>query len=369
MTANETTFKTSGTVNYALVPLHCYEEKRAVLKPAKMNKSGENKWCTSEGVYLDDEGKEYTLFFMIPNQRCYGLNVNYDKSQQKAEASGDVSKADGFQLAYPLTSLKTMDKPTKDEKYIKSVFDSLNKKTSDRLKEEATNESTEVPENVINNYEGAKKRKDMSRVIKPLYAHPNIKDTKTPNQEKPERTYIKLLSRGKGSKGQKVTVQSKFYGPGDQQMSHLSLVGERGNGDWEICCKWDGAYWGAHGPTSGIGGSTRLRVYDATVNPGSSGLPSDRMAPKNTTPAAEQDYGDKADYDDPSGEPNEDFERESKKTKTKTKEVVKKSKKVSPNAKTQPKKKLTDSQKRKLKKRQKVESESESSSESGSDSE
>ena len=101
MTATETQFKTSGTVNYALVPLHCYEEKRAVLKPAKMNKSGENEWCTSEGVYLDDEGKEHTLFFMLPTQRCYGVNANYDQSQKKAEAAGDVSKADGFQRAHP----------------------------------------------------------------------------------------------------------------------------------------------------------------------------------------------------------------------------------------------------------------------------
>jgi hypothetical protein len=366
MTANETQFKTSGTVNYALVPLHCYEEKRAVLKPARMNKSGENKWCTSEGVYLDDEGKEYTLFFMLPTQRCYGLNANFDKSQQKAEASGDVSKADGFQLAYPLTSLKTMKKPTEEEKYIKHVFDSLNKKTTDRLKEEAANDSTEVPENVINNYEGAKRKKDISRVIKPLYAHPNIKDTKTPNKDKPERTYIKLLSRGKGSTGQKVTVQSKFYGPGDQQMSHLSLLGEKGNGDWEICCKWDGAYWGAHGPTSSIGGSTRLRVYDATVNPGSAGLPSDRMAPRNTTPAVEQDFGDKADYDDPEGGTNEDFERETPKKK-KVKEVSKKhAKKEKSPAKN--KKKLTEAQKRKLRKQQKTQ-ESESESDSGSESE
>jgi len=369
MTANKTQFKTSGTVNYALVPLHCYEEERAVLKPAKMNKSGDNKWCTSDGVYLDDAGKEHVLFIMLPTQRCYGLNANYDKSQQKAEATGDVSKADGFQLAYPLTSLKTMKNPTEDEKYIRSVFDSLNKKTTDRLREEAADESTEVPENVINNYEGAKRKKDMTRVIKPLYAHPNIKDTKppVPNKEKPERTYIKLLSRGKGSKGQKVTVQSKFYGPGDQQMSHLSLLGEKGNGDWEICCKWDGAYWGAHGPTSSIGGSTRLRVYDATVSPGSAGLPSERMAPKNTTAASEQDFGDKADYDDPSGGDNEDFTREDAPKKKKVKEVSKKSAKKE-KAPAKPKKKLTEAQKRKLKKRRKTqESESESDSESDSE--
>jgi len=116
MTANETVFRTSGTVNYALVPLHCYEQERAVLKPAKMNKSGENQWCTSEGVYLDDDGKEHTLFFMLPTQRCYGLNANYDKSQKQAEAAGDIFRADGFQLAYPITSLKTMNKPTKDRK-------------------------------------------------------------------------------------------------------------------------------------------------------------------------------------------------------------------------------------------------------------
>nr|QBK85845.1 MAG: protein of unknown function DUF2738 [Marseillevirus LCMAC101] len=365
MTANETQFKTSGTVNYALVPLHCYESDRAVLKPAKMNKSGENEWCTSEGVYLDDDGKEHTLFFMLPTQRCYGLNVNYDQSQKKAEAAGDVTKADGFQTAYPLTSLKTMKKPTKDEKYIKTVFESLNLKTVDRMKEEAGNDKTEMPDICLNSYEGAKRKKDMTKAVKPLFAYPNIKDTKTPNKEKPERTYIKLLSRGKGSKGQKVTVQSKFYGPGDSQMSHLSLIGEKGNGDWEICCKWDGAYWGAHGPKAPQAGSTRLRVYDATVNPGSAGLPSDRMAPRNTTPAVEQDFGDKADYDDPSGEvPSDDFERETTKKK-KTKEVGKKSKKVALKAKT--KKSLTASQKRKLKRQQKAqESESESGSGSGS---
>ena len=367
MTANETRFKTSGTVNYALVPLHCYEEKRTVLKPAKMNKTGENEWCTSEGVYLDDEGKEHTLFLMLPTQRCYGLNANYDQSQKKAEASGDVSKADGFQMAYPLTSLKTMKKPNEDEKYVRAVFDSLYHKTVERMKEEVSNDKTEMPDICINSYEGAKRKKDMSRAVKVLYAFPNIKDTKTPNKDKPERTYIKLLSRGKGSKGQKVTVQSKFYGPGDQQMSHLSLLGERGNGDWEICCKWDGAYWGAHGPKNPQGGSVRLRVYDATVNPGSAGLPSDRMAPRNTTPAVEQDFGDKAEFDDPSGEgSNEDFEREAPKKK-KVKEVAKKPVKKD-KAPVKTKKKLIETQKRKAKKQQKV-VESESESDSGSESE
>lgn len=378
MTANnETQFKTSGTVNYALVPLHCYEPERAVLKPARMNKSGENSWCTSEGVYLDDEGKEHTLFFMLPTQRCYGLNVNYDPSDKKAEAAGDISRADGFQTAYPLTSLKTMGKPTKDEKYIRSVFQSLNQKAIDRMKEESNNEQTEMPELCINSYEGAIKRKDIARAVKPIFAHPNIKDTKTPNKDKPERTYIKLLSRGKGSKGQKLTVQSTFYGPGDRKMSHLSLIGEKGNGDWEICCKWDGVFWGAHGKNP-HGASTRLRVYDATVNPGSSGLPSDRMAPRNTTPAVEQDFGAKADYDDPNGEEpneeghNEDFERES--PKKKGKEVPKKTKKKSKEAPVKTKKKLTDDQKRKLRKQQKAEKaekaeESESESGSGSESE
>jgi len=373
MAANdETQFKTSGTVSYALVPLHCYEEKRAILKPAKMNKSGENEWCTSEGVYLDDDGKEHTLFFMVPTQRCYGLNVNYDQSQKKAEASGDVSKADGFQMAYPLTSIDTMKKPTKDEKYIRAVFDSLNQKTIDRMREEVGNDKTEMPDICINSYEGAKRKKDMSRAVKPLYAHPNIKDTKTPNKDKPERTYIKLLSRGKGSKGQKVTVQSKFYGPGDKPMSHLSLLGEKGNGGWEICCKWDGAYWGAHGPKNPQGGSTRLRIYDATVTPGSAGLPSDRMAPRNTAPAVEQDFGKDAEYDDPNGDvPSDDFERESpKKKKTKEVKEVRKPKKVAPKAKAKTKKNLTEAQKRKPKKQQKAqESESESESESGSDSE
>jgi hypothetical protein len=362
MSANQTEFKTSGSVNYALVPLHCFEEKRAVLKPAKMNKSGENEWCTSEGVYLDDDGKEHTLFFMLPTQRCYGLNANYDKSQKKAEVAGDVSKADSFQIAYPLTSLKTMKKPTKEEKYIRHVFESLHQKTIDRMKEEAASEKTEMPEISINSYEGAKRKKDMTKAVKPLFGHPNIKDTKTPNKEKPERTYIKVLSKGKGSKGQ-MTVQSSFYGPGDIKMSHLSLIGEKGNGDWEIVCKWDGAYWGAHGSANPHGGSTKLKIYDASVTPGSAGLPSERMAPRNTAPAVEQDYGEKADYDDPSGE-NEDFERETKKKKTK--EPVKKSTKK---AKVPPKnKKKVEAPKRKQRK-QKEESDSESESDSGSESE
>lgn len=368
MSANETQFKTSGSVSYALVPLHCYEEKRAVLKPAKMNKSGDNSWCTSEGVYLDDEGKEHTLFFMMPTQRCYGVNANYDPSQKKAEVAGDVSKADGFQLAYPLTSLKTMKNPTEDEKYIRTVFDSLYQKTLERMKEEAVNDSTEMPELCINSYEGAKRKKDMTKAIKVLYNYPNVKDSnpKTLNKEKPERTYIKLLSRGKGSKGVKVTVQSKFYGPGDQQMSHLSLLGEKGNGDWEVCCKWDGVFWGAHGKNS-HGASVRLRVYDATVNPGSGGLPSERMAPRNTAPAVEQDFGDKAEFDDPNGEEtSEGFEREEPKKK-KVKEVAKKHSKKS-KAPVKTKKKSPEPQKRKSKKHQKVE-ESESESDSGSGSE
>ncbi|RLI49689.1 hypothetical protein DRO61_04765, partial [Candidatus Bathyarchaeota archaeon] len=150
---------------------------------------------------------------------------------------------------------------------------------------------------------------------------------------------------------------------------HLSLIGEKGNGDWEICCKWDGAYWGAHGPTSSIGGSTRLRVYDATVTPGYSGLPSDRMVPRNTAPApsVEQDYGDKAEYDDPSGESNEDFEREvpkKKKGKEPTKKPAKKVK-VPPKS----KKRMAEPQKHKQRKQQKDESDSESDSGSGSESE
>jgi len=233
------------------------------------------------------------------------------------------------------------------------------------MKEEANNKKTEMPRNAVISFKGADG--NMAEAVKPLYAHPNVKDTKTPNKEKPERTYIKLLSRGKGSKGQKVSVQSNFYGPGDIKMSHLSLIGEKGNGDWEICCKWDGAYWGAHGPTSSIGGSTRLRIYDATVTPGSAGLPTDRMAPRNTAPAVEQDYGDKAEYDDPSGESNEDFERETPK-KRKDKEQTKKPvKKVKVPLKS--KKRLTEAQKRKQRKQQKEESDSESDSDSGSESE
>src|SRR5690349_12459173 len=114
-----TTVDVTGEIEqFVMISPEEFDESRVVIKDPVTNKfkigATEIQTTLSPGFYLDDEGKECTLFFSAPPQQCFGVNYvsNFDASDEDKQ---DPSKAKGVQVQYPMTSLQSIASPTPQE--------------------------------------------------------------------------------------------------------------------------------------------------------------------------------------------------------------------------------------------------------------
>jgi hypothetical protein len=271
-----------------------YDGKNLVIdEPETMEFLGEDgktpiKSCSSKGFYRDAKGNKCTLYLLMPRQSCFGFNLSAPLGQT---VKPDHSNLKGIQVCVPMTSLKTVANPTNAEKANMTMLDSMRRtvagmgycETMKRKKQDR-----KVPQTVVSQFVAAcqdvEKGSDDSdfidaaiEAVKPPFAYAK-KDTVV-DTSKPQRFYVKLLTKGKG---EKLRVYSKIYGPGDRLINPLDYVDKRG--DIVPVVRFDGVYWGAHGSDSPFGASLKFTLVDANYTPGEDlvGLPSQRYLPKNS---------------------------------------------------------------------------------------
>ena len=75
------------------------------------------------------------------------------------------------------------------------------------------------------------------------------------------RTYIKLLSKGKGKK---IKCETNIFGPGDRKRSPFKYIGT--HGACHPVVHWDSIFCGPHGQAS-YGASIRLKVTEMNFSP------------------------------------------------------------------------------------------------------
>jgi len=244
-------------------------------------------WTTSEVHYKGANDQKLPIFIELAPQKTWGINGIWSLGTETENQTLDT--IEGFQICYPLTTLSSMENPTTDEVAVTNFFDLSWDKAVDSMGKFTNDDLLDGPAGSA--YTTAEKKKNMAYAMKPVYEYPQIKDEKTGkktvDKTKPQRTYLKLVTKAKGSKIQCLT---KIYGPGDKLMSPIKYMSTPGNAVQGIIhpvIHWEGIYWGAHGKNT-YGGSLKFRVIEMNFVPSSSsGLSHRRMLSPNT--AVEED--------------------------------------------------------------------------------
>ena len=250
---------------------------------------------TSTILYKDDDGVPSRLYVTGPEQPCFGTSYSYDIG--KPETMENVK---GMQMCYQLTGLQDVANPLPHHQAFIDMIGGPAKSSKEVTglyelvvangREQADRETPLIPPNSVSSFVSAfnkKNRPDLA--CKVPYAHPNIKDTKTPDTKKPFRMYVKLKTKGKADK---LRCQTRFYGPGDKEESAFKYLEVKG----KITPVYlvDGIYWGSHGPQAPQGASLRLKLHEASIVPTDdldSGSKT-RFIGKNTAPPKEGDDDD-----------------------------------------------------------------------------
>lgn len=266
-----------------------FDPSRVVVKDPQLNeftlKSGAViKTCTSPGKYLDDEGKECTLYFRGDPQQTFGFSYNHEISIAKEDRTPD--NASGVQVSYPLTSMTTVQNPKPTEQALEDLFMGLWQAVVDKGREEIEKDETTLPAVATSSFVAASKKGQWERAVKIPFAHPKDKnDKKKFDTTKPKSIYTKLVTTGRGTT---MKVQTIVHGPGDRVQSALRYIDTPGilTPVWV----WEGAYHGAHGNEASYGTSLRFKLVQCNFVPKSfSRIPQNRMLPRNTAPVEEDD--------------------------------------------------------------------------------
>jgi hypothetical protein len=247
----------------------------------------------SKGFYLNDEGEECKLYFQAPAQTCFGPQYQYEMGVE--DDAKDPSKAKGVQVQYPITSLQSIATPTPAEQAFQNMVQGIWNVSLEKAKEEMARVPPQeeggeeinpddyifIPSVSYSSFTTAAATKRWTNALKVPFEHPKdqkAQGKKTIDTTKPKRMYIKLKTSGRGDK---MRVQTPFYGPGDVRQSPLTYLEQRGI--ITPCIEWDGIYWGGHG-LQPHGASLRFFIVEALFVPvgRSDNLPKHRMLPENT---------------------------------------------------------------------------------------
>lgn len=307
---------------------------------------------TSPITYTSDNGRIGLFCPRVPKQFCFGLE------EIKDDATGNLK---GYQFKYFMTSQKTMDNPTDEEKATMKMFDQIQKKVyecgkkfiehDDDLMAEGKKEK--LPSNCRGSFLSgesmAKKNKDyISRIIKPVYCKPFKRGTKIIDDTKPFQLYAKCSGFVKN--GKPIVYTSFYRNGGKNKINVTDLVSVWDNGS---CIKsmWGeidpvlyvkAVFWGGH-MTQPFCGSVQIETYEANYYPSSSSQERKRVTEENEEAEGDayaegnaddsiNNGGDSAAQDDPFTKPNEknpvDILNEAVENNLKVSETKKKSKKT-----------------------------------------
>ena len=242
-------------------------------------------WTTSEVYLPGPNGEKLSIYFEMAPQNFWGISGNWPFGTAQEDRTLDT--IDGFQICYPLTSLSTVDNPTEAEKTTKHFLDQTWNITVDAMKRFCSvkdKKKRKVPAPTYSAYATTRGDKDWAYAVKPVYDYSYSMDQKTNkkfvDKSKPQKTYIKFVTKGKGSN---IRCDTKVFGPGDKLVSPYKYMSVRGNAHPVI--HWDGIFWGSHGQKASYGASVRLRVSEMNFTPTvDSSVPRRRMLAINTAP-------------------------------------------------------------------------------------
>jgi hypothetical protein len=271
------------------------------------------KWTTSKVHYKGQNGEKLPIFFQFVKQKSWGLNgcwpINLEEDQQTSE------NMEGFQTCYNLTSLETVNNPTKDEQSVKMIHDKAWELTVAAMKRFCNEEIqvVEKGETITKNklegpaysaYWSAERKKNMKLAVKPTYDFANSEDKTTKvkflDKSKPLRSYIKLSTKGKGDK---MVCNTKIYGPGDKLVSPMKYMTSKGHfvqGEIEPVVQWDSVFWGSHGTEKPYGGSVKFIISEMNFTPQNDSTISRRrmLSPNKASAETEDTDGNGSDDDD-----------------------------------------------------------------------
>lgn len=287
------------------VPLGEFDPARLEVGPPVTHtfKKGDQNisWTTSPGFYLNEDGEKCVPYFELPEAYCFGVNEKYPIGTSKDDQTPE--NISGYQVCYPLTSLATIENPSDDEKYARTLLTSLRESIWEAMQRECEldDEERTVPAPTYNSYLGATKGKRINPdyAIKPIYSFPMVQEgkRKVEDRSKPERIYIPLITSGSG---RKLRNHTRIHGPGDKKLNVRQCVNVSGR--CHPVVRWDGAFWGPHCQKT-YGGSTRLKLSEMNFTPRTAGTSTRRMLNPNTAPPQEEDFSDDEDssFHDPRG--------------------------------------------------------------------
>jgi hypothetical protein len=284
-----------------------FDKSRLCVLDIKRNQSkkkpGAHPWFTSEGRYINNKGEKCILYFNLNPQNIFGININYDMDVEKEKRTIDDQV--GLQVGYPLTSRDTIDEPTKGEINTKEIFDSIYQVVWDKIDEMCKSGETEyngvtIPGPTVNSYASAVMNGKKEKAIKPIYVFSTSDDKNTgkkiPDLTKPQRSYLKLLTIGKG---RDMKCTTRIDGPGNRRLSYTDCIEKPGNAS--IVCMWDGVFYGSHGAQT-YGASIKIKICEMNFTPTSKG-PTRKFLQPNTDPVEEEEEEFEHQKPDPNNPP------------------------------------------------------------------
>lgn len=175
---------------------------------------------TSDVVYLDEDGTECNFYFTAPTQKCYGVNYKY-----KYQAPMEPQYIEGLQATYPVTSNETVDNPTEEEQAFDEMMMAMHQKFVDSVKEHS--DSDLIPEKALGCISNKKYVKLPYDWKKTPVDPKRPSGRKMPDTSRPKTFYVDILTN-QNAKTKKLSVQTPFYGPGDEEVPAEALVSKPG---------------------------------------------------------------------------------------------------------------------------------------------
>ena len=271
-------------------------------------KGGQTTPQTTSNIHVKGpNGEKLPLCFELEKQNIW-INSSWPYGTKQEDQTLD--KMNGFQIAYPLTSMGTVSNPTDREKATRRVFEMIWETTVKALQKFAVKDPAKrkVPGATWGAFLAARDDLNWSIAVKPLFDATKTKDPKSGKMSidstKPKKAYIKFLTMGIGKK---LVCQTQLFGPQDRLINPITYGGKPQRGDGHPVILWDSIYWGAHGQTS-YGASIRLRLAEMNFVPSTVGsITCKRMLGPNTAVAVEPEFNGDDDFTHPMGENKNDF--------------------------------------------------------------
>ena len=286
-----------SSVGYVVITPEEFDPDRVVMDRPITQKFVINKVplevTKSANWYLDENDEKKQLFVQAPSQRIGEYGLKWSHPLQIPEDQRTRQNAEGMQLCYPMTSMETVKRPTKEEQAFMDMVDKLFKLQVEHAKkvyaenEDMPDDKKFLPgpsETSIAMQLGAKVP-NWKNCVKYPFERPKKKDGKEGEKDdsKPFNMYSKLAKVGKA---EKLVIKTKFWvkvaddETGDERVEERPASSYEGRpGIVTPIFMLDDSYWGLHGSKSKCGVSVRLTLLQADFEETAGGrsVPAERL--------------------------------------------------------------------------------------------